>query len=245
MPLKISAFPKCYLEDIANGKMSLFEWIEMARDLDADGLELYDLFLTSFERDYLEQVTETLGRAGFAMPMMCCSPDFTAPDPDKRKREIEKEGERIRVTRFLGGPRAVARILSGQRYPEVGRRARARVGRRAASKPSSPSPASTTSSWGLRTTTRTASGGTPSSPRKAIVFLDCSAPLPIASTSACSTTRRTPSSPATTLSTCSGTWPIGWSACMPATATSPRGDARRSPPDRRHARLLPELCGTA
>jgi sugar phosphate isomerase/epimerase len=119
MPLKISAFPKCYLEDIANGKMSLFEWIEMARNLDADGLELYDLFLTSFERDYLEQVTETLGRAGFAMPMMCCSPDFTAPDPDKRKREIEKEGERIRVTRFLGGPRAVARILSGQRYPEV------------------------------------------------------------------------------------------------------------------------------
>ena len=40
MPLKISAFPKCYLEDISNGKMSLFEWIEMAKSLDADGLEL-------------------------------------------------------------------------------------------------------------------------------------------------------------------------------------------------------------
>jgi sugar phosphate isomerase/epimerase len=119
MPLKISAFPKCYLEDIANGKMSLFEWIEMAKSLDADGLELYDQFLTSFERPYLEQVTETLGRAGFAMPMMCCSPDFTAPDADKRKREIEREVERIRITRFLGGTGAVARILSGQRYPEV------------------------------------------------------------------------------------------------------------------------------
>jgi sugar phosphate isomerase/epimerase len=119
MPLKISAFPKCYLEDIATGKMSLFDWIEMAKTLDADGLELYDQFLTSFERDYLEQVTETLGRAGFAMPMMCCSPDFTAPDADKRKREIEKEVERIRITRFLGGTGAVVRILSGQRYPEV------------------------------------------------------------------------------------------------------------------------------
>jgi sugar phosphate isomerase/epimerase len=119
MPLKISAFPKCYLEDIANGKMSLLEWIEMAKNLDADGLELYDQFLTSFERPYLEQVTETLGRAGFAMPMMCCSPDFTALDPDKRKREIEREVERIRVTRFLGGTGAVVRILSGQRYPEV------------------------------------------------------------------------------------------------------------------------------
>jgi sugar phosphate isomerase/epimerase len=119
MPLKISAFPKCYLEDIANRKMSLFDWIEMAKTLDADGLELYDQFLTSFDRDYLEQVTETLGRAGFAMPMMCCSPDFTAPDADKRKREIEKEVERIRITRFLGGTGAVVRILSGQRYPEV------------------------------------------------------------------------------------------------------------------------------
>src|SRR4051812_8205293 len=118
MPLKISAFPKCYLEDIASGKMSLFEWIERARDLDADGLELYDQFLTSFDRNYLEQVTERLGRAGFAMPMMCCSPDFTAQDADKRKQEIEKEMERIRVTRFLGGPGAVVRILSGQRYPD-------------------------------------------------------------------------------------------------------------------------------
>jgi len=119
MPLKVSAFPKCYLEDIATGKMSLFDWIEMAKSLDADGLELYDQFLTSFERDYLDQVTETLGRAGFAMPMMCCSPDFTAPDADQRKREIEKEVERIRITRFLGGTGAVVRILSGQRYPEV------------------------------------------------------------------------------------------------------------------------------
>jgi sugar phosphate isomerase/epimerase len=51
--------------------------------------------------------------------MLCCSPDFTAPDPDKRKREIEREAERIRITRFLGGTGAVVRILSGQRYPEV------------------------------------------------------------------------------------------------------------------------------
>jgi sugar phosphate isomerase/epimerase len=51
--------------------------------------------------------------------MFCCSPDFTSPDPDKRKREIEREAEMIEVTRFLGGPRSVCRILSGQRYPEV------------------------------------------------------------------------------------------------------------------------------
>ena len=30
--------------------MSVFDWIEMARSLDADGLEMYDGFFTSLER---------------------------------------------------------------------------------------------------------------------------------------------------------------------------------------------------
>ncbi|MBV9158016.1 MAG: sugar phosphate isomerase/epimerase [Acidobacteriaceae bacterium] len=119
MALKISAFPKCYLEQIAGRQMSVFDWIEMAKQLDADGLEMYEGFFTSFEDDYLDRVGEAIHSAGFAMPMLCCSPDFTAPDPDKRQREIDREAEMIRITRRLGGPRAVCRILSGQRYPDV------------------------------------------------------------------------------------------------------------------------------
>lgn len=119
MALKISAFPKCYLEEISVGRMTVFDWIEMARNLDADGLEMYEGFFTSLDSSYLDQVGDAIHKAGFAMPMLCCSPDFTAPDPDKRKREIEREAEMIRVCRRLGGPRTVCRVLSGQRYPEV------------------------------------------------------------------------------------------------------------------------------
>lgn len=123
MPLSISAFPKCYLDQIAGERsMSVFDWIEMARGLDADGLEMYDGFFTSLDNDYLDQVSEAIRAAGFAMPMLCCSPDFTNPDADSRKRAIERETEMIRITRRLGGPRAVCRVLSGQRYPEVSRR---------------------------------------------------------------------------------------------------------------------------
>jgi sugar phosphate isomerase/epimerase len=75
MPLNISAFPKCYLEQIASAQMS--------------------------------------------MPMLCCSPDFTTPDANKRKREIERQAHMIRITRRLGGAKAVCRVLSGQCYPEV------------------------------------------------------------------------------------------------------------------------------
>ncbi len=122
MPLKISAFPKCYLEEIAGRRsMSVFDWVEMARSLDADGLEMYEGFFTSLEPGYLDSVGEAIASAGFAMPMLCCSPDFTSPDADARRRAADHEAEMIRVTRRLGGPRAVCRVLSGQRYPEVSR----------------------------------------------------------------------------------------------------------------------------
>lgn len=122
MPLKISAFPKCYLDTIAGARtMSVFDWIEMSRSLDADGLEMYDGFFTSLDDDYLDRVKQAIHATGRAMPMLCCSPDFTNPNADARKRAVERHVRLIEVTKRLGGPRAVCRVLSGPRYPEVGR----------------------------------------------------------------------------------------------------------------------------
>src|SRR5262249_3603785 len=117
------AFPKCYIDQIAGERsLSVFDWIEKARSLDADGLEMYDGFFTSLDPPYLDRVGEAIHNAGFAMPMLCCSPDFTNPDPDGRKRAVEREAEMIQVTRRLGGAGAVCRVLSGQRYPGLDRR---------------------------------------------------------------------------------------------------------------------------
>jgi sugar phosphate isomerase/epimerase len=122
MPLRISAFPKCYIDQIAGTRtISVFEWIEMARALDADGLEMYDGFFTSLDTGYFDRVAEAIHTAGFAMPMLCCSPDFTNPDADGRKRAVEREIEMIGVARRLGGRGTVCRVLSGQRYPNVSR----------------------------------------------------------------------------------------------------------------------------
>jgi sugar phosphate isomerase/epimerase len=123
MALKVSAFPKCFIDQIAGTRsMSVFEWIEMARSLDADGLEMYEGFLTSLEPGYVDSVAEAISSAGFAMPMLCCSPDFTNPDADGRKRAIDHEAKMIDVARRLGGAGTVCRVLSGQRYPQVDRR---------------------------------------------------------------------------------------------------------------------------
>ena len=120
--MKISAFPKCYLDDIAgNRTMTVFEWIEMAKSLPAEGLEMYEGFFTSLDDDYILQVRDAIYEAGFKMPMLCCSPNFTDPDPDERKKAVEKEAQMIRITHLLGGDKAVCRVLTGQRYPEVSR----------------------------------------------------------------------------------------------------------------------------
>src|SRR6516162_3743736 len=98
MSLKIAPFPKCYIDQIASERtMSVFDWIELARSLDADGLEMYDGFFTSLEPAYLDRVGEAIHSAGFAMPMLCCSPDFTNPIVDVRERAVDREAELIRV----------------------------------------------------------------------------------------------------------------------------------------------------
>lgn len=122
MPPRVSAFPKCYLDRIAGAHtMTVFDWIEESRGLDCDGLEMYEGFFTSLEPGYLDSVSDAIRATGRAMPMLCCSPDFTNPSADARKRAVEKEIEMVRATRRLGGPGTVCRVLSGQRYPNVPR----------------------------------------------------------------------------------------------------------------------------
>jgi sugar phosphate isomerase/epimerase len=51
--------------------------------------------------------------------MLCCSPDFTHPDPEYRRREVEKEKGWIDMAAALGC--RTCRVLSGQRRPELTR----------------------------------------------------------------------------------------------------------------------------
>ena len=109
MPLRISAFPKCYLDEIAGARtMSVFDWIDMARTLDADGLEMYEGFFDSLDDAYIDRVGEALANAGFDMPMLCGSPDFIRPDPDDRKKAVDRHAELIRVARDWAGRRPSA-----------------------------------------------------------------------------------------------------------------------------------------
>ncbi|MCM3657845.1 sugar phosphate isomerase/epimerase [Agromyces mediolanus] len=118
--MRISVFPKGDLEALAvHRTMTVFDWIEKASALPADGLELYSGMFWQTDDAHLDAVGEALAVAGFEMPMLCASPDFTHPDPAVRSAEFDREVEMLRITARLGGRGASTRVLSGQRHPEV------------------------------------------------------------------------------------------------------------------------------
>jgi sugar phosphate isomerase/epimerase len=113
----LAAFPKGFFTALVEGRMSLFEWLELAGELDLDGVELYPRFFASLDPTYLRQVGQALTDQGLQMPMLCNSPDFTQPDAADRAREVEATRRMIGVTAELGGQ--YCRVLSGQNRPDL------------------------------------------------------------------------------------------------------------------------------
>lgn len=99
--------------------MTLTEWVDLAAPLGLDGLEYYSGFLELADPAKWATARRTVEARGLTIPMLCCSPDFTHPDPAARQAEVEKELQWIRMAAELGAP--YCRVLSGQRRPEISR----------------------------------------------------------------------------------------------------------------------------
>lgn len=115
---RLAAFPKAFMQELCKtGTMQVAEWIELASRLDLDGLEWYAGFLEMADEANWSLFRHDVEARGLLIPMLCCSPDFTHPDPDFRQREIDKQLRWIDMTQALGS--TYCRVLSGQRRPEL------------------------------------------------------------------------------------------------------------------------------
>jgi sugar phosphate isomerase/epimerase len=120
MSPQLAAFPKAYMDALCiDGSMTLVEWIELSGKLEVAGLEFYSGFLDLRDPARWPEFRTRVEDQGRSIPMLCCSPDFTHPDPAFRRTEVDKEKGWIDMTRALGG--RYCRVLSGQRRPEVSR----------------------------------------------------------------------------------------------------------------------------
>jgi sugar phosphate isomerase/epimerase len=114
---RLAAFPKAYIRPLCQGGMTLREWVDLAAPLGLDGLEYYSGFHELADPANWAEARRTVAGAGMVIPMLCCSPDFSQPDPELRRREVEKEKHWIRMAATLGA--GYCRVLSGQRRPQL------------------------------------------------------------------------------------------------------------------------------
>jgi len=117
---KLAAFPKAFMRPLCkDGTMTLREWVDLAAPLGLDGLEYYSGMLELADSARWADARRTVEERGLVIPMLCCSPDFSHPDAEFRRVEIEKEKHWIRMAAALGA--GFCRVLSGQRRPELTR----------------------------------------------------------------------------------------------------------------------------
>ena len=115
---KLAVFPKAFMQELCkDGTMKVSEWIDLAVQLEVDGLEWYAGFLEMADTANWSAFRKEVEGHGKVIPMLCCSPDFTHPDTAFREKEIEKQKGWIKMTHVLGG--SYCRVLSGQRRPEL------------------------------------------------------------------------------------------------------------------------------
>jgi sugar phosphate isomerase/epimerase len=120
MPPRISVFPKCFFDELVDGRMPFEQWIHDAAALGGEGVEHYDGFFRTFAPEHVRPIVEAMRETGQITSMICFSPDFTHFDADERRRQVERQKEAIDLTVRMGARHC--RTLSGQRYPELTRK---------------------------------------------------------------------------------------------------------------------------
>lgn len=106
---RISAFPRGFSEDIAQGRMTLFKWIDLAGQIGVDGLELSPRFLVSMDSSALRRVRQEAAARSLKISMMRDEPGLSGADPAGEVRRLRRL---LQLTAELGG--RACRVPAGQ-----------------------------------------------------------------------------------------------------------------------------------
>src|SRR5215207_4749497 len=101
---KLAAFPKAWLDDLCvHNTMTIHQWVDLAKTVDVDGLEFYSGFTELAAGPAAWKDARKISNdQGLDIPMLCCSPDFTHPDPAFRQNQIDKQKSWIDMAAGLG-----------------------------------------------------------------------------------------------------------------------------------------------
>jgi len=115
--MKLSCLPVSLFQDIAAGKMSIFDWADLAKDAGLDALDLSILSIQNNTTNYLENINTELQNRQMDIAMITTYPNFTHPNPLQRERELDYCFHDIALASQLGA--AYLRITAGPQYPDM------------------------------------------------------------------------------------------------------------------------------
>jgi sugar phosphate isomerase/epimerase len=116
--LKISNYSLNYSRHIAQGKMTIFDFIALCRRLGIEGASLHLNNLADYSTAYLKQIRRAYLDNNLSMSMFTVTTDFGKPK-EAHRAEFDKAQQAIRVGMFLGAP--ILRVFAGSPPDEAGR----------------------------------------------------------------------------------------------------------------------------
>lgn len=115
---KIAVYPHSLADRLIDRSVSLFDWIERAGTMRADGLELHPLFLERTDKPYLRRVKEAAAKQHLKLPLMRTEPNFTRSESAYLDDELQNMKDMIDAMAILGPPEfRSCRVLLGRPRP--------------------------------------------------------------------------------------------------------------------------------
>ena len=117
--MKLSCIPICLFGDIRSGKMSAYEWYEMAARLGLDGIEMYDDYLPQQDEPTWRAEAERVRSLGLEVSMFTGYGDVTNPDPAGWQTGVDQIKQSVDAA--LAFDTSIVRVVAGACYDSISR----------------------------------------------------------------------------------------------------------------------------
>jgi len=116
--VRMSVVPLIFFDDIAVRRTrTLGEVARIVADLGAEGIEAYYKYFDDLEPATLDKQRDQVLSAGIEFSQFCSGPDFSHPDPEARRRQVEEFKAHIDAAAYLNSP--TIRMTAGQGHPGI------------------------------------------------------------------------------------------------------------------------------
>jgi sugar phosphate isomerase/epimerase len=115
--MRLSCLPVSFFPDLLAGRMNVAEWARIAVQQKLDAIDLSILFVPDRSLATAAALRRQIEGEGTRVAMVTTYPDFTHPDPVRRKEEVQHEADAVAISAELGAD--MVRVTAGQAHPSV------------------------------------------------------------------------------------------------------------------------------